>query len=213
MKECEGHLGHAKFDHILKEVYGNIPCRGIDSDSSSSGSLGILMEMARSLIDKEVLSYDHNIIDGSDISKLCSTKQISSTENEKDVVMEPCVVGERVWITQPMGVSNKYFYFYLGVIEDFRIRIPFTDFESDLLKTLNVAPSQLHPNGWGFIKDFELVCEEVSIIDTLGLFFYFFKLKGTDKGVPGFPLRESQGNVSSRLILPTIKVSSIISFG
>lgn len=47
MKECEGHLRQAKFDQIIKEVYGDIssPYSEIDSEFSSSGSLGILMEM------------------------------------------------------------------------------------------------------------------------------------------------------------------------
>lgn len=114
MKECGGYLRQTKFNHIIKEVYGDIPCNEADSDSSSSCSVGILMEMARSLIDREVLSYDHIIINDNDISKLRSTKQISSTGNEEDVVLGPCVVGEGVCITRPKGVSNKYFYFYSG---------------------------------------------------------------------------------------------------
>lgn len=99
------------------------------------------MESTWSLIDKEVLSYDHNVIDENYISKLHSNNQVSSTGNEDDVVIEPYVVGEGVCITRPKGVPDEYFYFYSGVIVDFKIRIPFTDFESDLLKTLNVAPS------------------------------------------------------------------------
>lgn len=148
MKECESHLKQAEFDHIIREVYGEIssPHSKIDSESSSSGSVDILMEMTRSLIDKEVLSYDCKVNDDSDISKLRSNKQISYTGNEEDVVLEPCVVGERVYITRPKGVSDEYFYFYSGVIEDFKIRIHFTNFEPDMLKTLNIAPSQLRPN-------------------------------------------------------------------
>lgn len=143
--------------------------------------MSILMEMMGSFIDKEVLSYNHNTLNENFISKIQFDRQISSTDNEEDVVQEPCVIGERVYITRPRGVSNKYFYFYLAVIEDFKIRIHFTDFESDLLKTLNII-SQLRPNGWGFIKAFELVCEAVNIIPTISLFFSFFELKGADKG-------------------------------
>lgn len=79
------------------------------------------METTRSLLDKEVLIYNHNVIDDNDISKLYSNKQISSTKNEKDVMLESCVVGERVCITRSNGVSDEYFYFYSGVIEDFKI--------------------------------------------------------------------------------------------
>lgn len=161
MKECEGHLKQAEFDQIIREVYGYIssPHSKTESESSSSGSMDIFMEMARSLIEKEVLSYGHIVIGDNDISKLHSNKQISSTRNEEDVVLEPCVVGERVCITRQKGVSDEYFYFYSVVIENFKICIPFVDFESDLPKTLNIAPSQLRPDDWGFIKDFGLVCK------------------------------------------------------
>lgn len=92
------------------------------------------------------------------------------------------MVGERVCITRPRGVPEEYFYFYSEVIEDFKIHIPFTDFEYDLIKTLNIVLSQLHLNGRGFIKAFELVCEAVNIIPILGLFFSFFELKREDRG-------------------------------
>lgn len=126
-------------------------------------------------------------------------------------MLEPGVVGERVCITQPKGVSDEYFYFYSGVTKDLKIRIPFNAFESDLLQTLNIGPSKLRPNGWGLIKAFELICEMVSITPTLGLFFLSLNKRGKIKEV-GSPLVESQGKDSFRPILPTIKVSRINSF-
>lgn len=67
-------------------------------------------------------------------------------------------------------MSDDYFYFYTGVIKDFKVYILFTDFESNLLKTLNIANSLLRPNNLSFIKAFELVCDAVDIIPTFGLF-------------------------------------------
>lgn len=66
-------------------------------------------------------------------------------------------------------------------MKDFNIHLPFTDFESDLLKTLNTAPYQLRPNSWGFIKAFKIVCDTIDIEPTLGLFFSFFEIKGVEK--------------------------------
>lgn len=80
------------------------------------------------------------------------------------------MVSERVCITWPKGVSDEYFTW------------PFTDFESNLLKTLNINPFKLRLNGQGFIKAFELVYDMVDITPTLGLFFSFFELKGEKKG-------------------------------
>lgn len=102
-------------------------------------------------------------------------------------MLEPYVAGERVCITRSYEVPDEYFYFYSWIIEDFMICIPFTYFKSDLLKTLNVAPSQLRPNNWDFIKAFKLVWKMVDITHTLDLFFSFFELKGAVKEF-GFPL-------------------------
>lgn len=46
MRECEGHLSRAEFDQIIRKVYDEIPSSSskIDSESSSSGFLNILME-------------------------------------------------------------------------------------------------------------------------------------------------------------------------
>lgn len=154
MKECEGHMKQEEIDQIIKEVYGEISshhCK-TDSESSSLGFVDTSIEMTGSLIGKEVLSYDHNVIDESYISKLHSNNHIFSTGNEEDAVLEPYVVGERVCITRPKGVSDGYFYFYSGKIEDFKICIPFIAFEYDLIQTQNIDPSQLRQNGWVLLK-------------------------------------------------------------
>lgn len=164
----------------------------------------IVTEMTGSFIDQEVLSYDHLIIDVKYIFKIWSNRQISSTSKEEDVVLEPCILDERVCITWPTELLGDCCYFYFGVIEDFNICIPFTDFESDLLKILNTASSLLHLNGWGFIKAFEVVYEVVDIIPTLGLVFFFFELKGPTRE-DEFPLTVSKEKGSSKLIQPTIK--------
>lgn len=194
MQECEGYLNRANFDRIIREVYHKIPSPtiNVDLEYSSSGFPNIHMDATWSLVDKKVLSYNHNIIDESYISKLHSNTSVSFTGNEEDVILEPCVTGEKVCTICPKEVSNKYFYFYSGVIEDFKVHFPFTNFESNLLKTLNIDPSQLRPNGWGFIKSFEIICDSINIVPTLGLFFSFFKLKGAEiggwvshRGIPG----------------------------
>lgn len=58
------------------------------------------MVTTSSLIDKEVMSYDHSVIDDNYISKIHSNKQVFSNRNEENVVLDHCVVGERVCITR-----------------------------------------------------------------------------------------------------------------
>ena len=58
------------FDRIIREVYGEIPSSTSNTglESSSSGFPYIQMDATGSLIDKEVLRYNHIIVDDSYIS-------------------------------------------------------------------------------------------------------------------------------------------------
>lgn len=148
MRGCRDILSKVDFDYIVKEAYNDIfaSFSDSDSDSSSSGSsIEVLMEIADSF-DQEVISYDHSSTDEVEIVKLLSLRNYSSTRNEYDVILEPCILGERVCIVSPSGVKDEYFYFYVSVLEDFKIHIPFSDFESNLLITIKIAPSQLLSN-------------------------------------------------------------------
>ncbi|WJX12327.1 hypothetical protein P8452_02841 [Trifolium repens] len=81
---------------------------------------------------------------------------VSGTFNEDDVILEPVEEGEYV-----LGVPRSEhisFYMYTRLIEDFHLYFPFSEFQKSMLRVLNVAPPQLSPNSWSFIKAFELVC-------------------------------------------------------
>lgn len=154
MRECKDTLSQVYFDRIIKEVYGDIYIYISDtnSESSSSGlSVEVLMEIADSF-DQEVMNYDHNSIDEEEIAKLKSLNNISYTKNKDDVVLEQCIPGERVCIVRPRRVKDEYFHFYARVLEDFKIHVPFTDFKSDLLRTINTYPYELRPNSWGLLR-------------------------------------------------------------
>jgi len=96
-----------------------------------------------------------------------SKNPISSTGNEEDVVITPCAV-EKVCIQRPKGVVDEMYHMYLVVLEEFGVKIPFTAFEMDVLHFLNVAPSQIQPNNWAFIRGFEIQLKEF-VIQTLNL--------------------------------------------
>ena len=176
----------------MDKVYSDVLSSESDFDSDSPGSVEILMETAAPF-DSEVMSHKKSIVDDIDITKVRSLRIISSTGSEDDVILEPCGPKERVCILRPKGVSEEFFYFYPSILEDFSVRIPFTDFEVDVLKTVNIAPSQLRPNSWGFIKAFERICEVLHIVPTVGLFFSFFEVKGVDNRswiqISGIPTR------------------------
>ncbi|RDX91251.1 hypothetical protein CR513_26790, partial [Mucuna pruriens] len=92
----------------------------------------------------------------------------------------PCRSGESV-DGQPASGGLSYFYFYDTLSLKLGVKLPFTHFERSVLRVLNVAPTQLHPNSWAFVRSFELLCEDVGRAPSLGVSFWFFTLRKADK--------------------------------
>jgi hypothetical protein len=100
---------------------------------------------------------------------------LSGFGREEDVVID--LVGARELVTGVNTQAPHYFYMYASVIYNLNLWLPFTEFEMSSLSALNVAPSQLHPNSWAFVKAFELLCLGLDLEPRLGVFFYFYHIK------------------------------------
>ncbi|RDX97495.1 hypothetical protein CR513_19733, partial [Mucuna pruriens] len=96
------------------------------------------------------------------------------------VCVSPCRHRESV-STASLTEGKPCFYLYDTLHSKLGIKLPFTHFEQAILQVLNVAPSQLHPNSWAFVRAFELLCEDLGKAPTLGVFFWLFTVKKTDK--------------------------------
>jgi hypothetical protein len=57
--------------------------------------------------------------------------------------------------------------------------MPFTNFQCEILCTLNVAPTQLHPNNWGLITSFEILCGGLGLRLSAYSYFSFFQAKSS----------------------------------
>ena len=110
-----------------------------------------------------------------------SKNAVSSTGREEDIDLLPCLPGEIVCVLRPKGVK-EIFHMYGTVLEKFGVKIPFTRFEMDVLRFLNVAPTQIRTNSWAFIRGFEILCEALELIPSVGAFFHFYGSKGVGKG-------------------------------
>ncbi|KOM40204.1 hypothetical protein LR48_Vigan04g040200 [Vigna angularis] len=53
--------------------------------------------------------------------------------------------------------------------------------DMDVLKILNVVPTHLHPNSWGYIQAFAVMCQALAIRPTLALFLHFFRARPVAK--------------------------------
>ncbi|QHO34566.1 uncharacterized protein DS421_9g268040 [Arachis hypogaea] len=78
----------------------------------------------------------------------------SSEDQESNYELIAPDSGDRVCFPVLSQGERPFFYAYDCFFGPMSITFPFTSFETDLLWSCNVAPSQLHPNSWGFIKIF-----------------------------------------------------------
>ncbi|PNY05504.1 hypothetical protein L195_g001956 [Trifolium pratense] len=106
--------------------------------------------------------------------------QLLDGEDDDQLIVEP--VGEGELVHTVNCEEPHYFYMYGDVIRALNLWFPFTCFEDTVLRILNVAPTQLHPNSWAFIKAFELVCLGLNLEPRLGVFFSFYYVKSLSPG-------------------------------
>lgn len=93
-------------------------------------------------------------------------------DNNSDwVVVDHCLPSERVYLNTHKGQPN-FIYLCEDMSKDLNITFLFFDFECVVLSEMNVAPTQLHPNSWAFLKAFSTLFCYLNIIPTNNTFFF-----------------------------------------
>jgi len=92
--------------------------------------------------------------------------------------------------------GKPFFFLYQAVFKRICLRLPFTTFKMELLTEVNVAPAQLHPNGWAFVRAFQILCGYLGIPRSVDVFLHFFEVKKQGKS-----LWVSFSGVTSRILL------------
>ncbi|MED6222708.1 hypothetical protein PIB30_066940 [Stylosanthes scabra] len=73
------------------------------------------------------------------------------------------------------------------------VRLPFSDFQREVLTRCQVAASQLHLNGWGFLRTFECVCLYFGFRPSWRMFLYTYQLHAPPPGNGFLSFRAYQG--------------------
>ncbi|MED6110679.1 hypothetical protein PIB30_045114 [Stylosanthes scabra] len=92
---------------------------------------------------------------------------------ERDYVLEAAGPFDRV----PFRADEDgphFLWVYQELFTRLGMRLPFSDFQRDVMTRCRVAVSQLHLNGWGFILAFEKVCLHFGFRPTIRLFFFIY---------------------------------------
>lgn len=87
-----------------------------------------------------------------------------------------------LWIAETMSIEEHValwptdlrFIVYDCITSTMNYQPPFTCFQQTVLATLGLAPFQLHPNGWAFMRAFELVCIHLNKNALVSLFLNIF---------------------------------------
>ena len=82
------------------------------------------------------------------------------------------------------------------------MRLPFSRFERELLTEINIAPAQLHPNGWPFVKAFDVLCDFFGCTPSVDIYIHFFEVKKQGKS-----LWVSLSNIPGRVLLSLFQQS------
>jgi len=115
--------------------------------------------------------------------------------HDEDIVVLPCTPGEPICGDERSNNGVPLF-------KRIGMRLPFSGFERELLTEINVAPAQLHPNSWAFVKAFGILCGYFGQPPSVDIFLHFFEVKKQGKS-----LWVSLSNITGRVILSLFQQS------
>jgi len=106
-----------------------------------------------------------------------------SNRHDSHISVCPCTPGEPVCVDDRSSGGKPFFFLYQTVFKRTGLRLPFSGFERELLTEINVAPAQLHPNSWAFIRAFEILNGYLGLPPSMDIFLHFFEVKKQGKSL------------------------------
>ncbi|KOM30532.1 hypothetical protein LR48_Vigan01g008600 [Vigna angularis] len=109
------------------------------------------------------------------------THIVRDVEDSKLIRAGVTLLNERVF-HDGRSSSYDFFFMYVTFFTHLFIRLPFTKFQTAVLREVNVAPTQLHPNSWAVVQAFLAMCLAVGVTPTIPVFFYYFEVRPSRSG-------------------------------
>ncbi|MED6222058.1 hypothetical protein PIB30_060811 [Stylosanthes scabra] len=125
-------------------------------------------------IESDVLGA-RSVVDEDFVKSFCEHYDfcVSDVESKKYRLSAPGSE-ERVCYVDPEG--DDCIFVYESIFTKAGVKIPFTEFEVEVLRECKITPSQIHPNSWGFLRAYQVECQELGIPISLCVFHHLFKL-------------------------------------
>ena len=89
-----------------------------------------------------------------------------------------CASNERVCHGKG-AVKLEFFYVYACLFHDLGLTVSFANWQMVVLRKIQCAPTQIHPNAWASMQAFEVLCRAAGLTATMPLFLHFYKTRLT----------------------------------
>jgi len=116
---------------------------------------------------------------GNDLGDLVERTRIFSEEVEdRHLRVKICAGNERVCHGKGEATLD-FFYVYACLFHDLGLTVPFADWQMAVLRQIQCAPTQIHPNAWASMQAFDVLCRAAGLTPTMPLFLHFYKTRPT----------------------------------
>ena len=126
----------------------------------------------------------------------CHPSRVFGKGHNKFVRIVACREGEPMCADEAFDPEGPFCFIYSTIFRRLGLQLPLTPFERILLTEVNVAPTQLHPNSWAFVRAFAILCYSLGFMPSVDTFLFFFEVKD-----PGKKMWVSFNGVAGRVLL------------
>ncbi|QCD87940.1 hypothetical protein DEO72_LG3g2480 [Vigna unguiculata] len=116
---------------------------------------------------------------GNDLGDLVERTKVFGNEVEDGFLrVKVCAGNERV--CHGKGATKlEFFYVYACLFHDLGLTVPFADWQMVVLRQIQCASTQIHPNAWASMQAIEVLCRAAGLTATMPLFLHFYKTRPT----------------------------------
>ena len=97
---------------------------------------------------------------------------LKASAEESLLAFGPCSLEDSVY-RERSSTEPPLFFMYSCLFADLHVSLPFDAFIAEVLRELNMAPTQLHPNSWASMQAFRIVCQTFGVRPLPSCFLHF----------------------------------------